>query len=98
MVPALSLLSQEVVVVAEIIRHQINLGLNWRTHARLLKVNDTEIINIRQLIDLLEQLEGEWVILEFDDLCQKQVIFNRQEEMDARSEILSSNNIPQWHT
>ena len=85
-------------VVAEIIRHQINLGLNWRSHSRLLKVNDVDIINIAQLISLFENLDTEWVRLEFDDLSQKDIIINRQEEIDARSEILSSNNIPQWHT
>jgi S1-C subfamily serine protease len=58
-------------------------------------VNGKEFRNFAEFVDVMRDLDGEWIVLEFNERGVERLVFRRQEFMDATEAVMESNGIRQ---
>jgi len=85
---------QEMVAVASpLFPHRITKGYDNPVLGVIAEVNGTGIENLRQLAQVCETAEGEFIEIKFADEFREHMVFKRQAVLDAREEILTDNGI-----
>ena len=85
---------EELVVVASpMFDHRIAKSYD-RSHLSVLsKINGTKIKNLRHLATVINELDGEFVTIEFDQRVSETLVFNRNELIGSTEEIVTDNGI-----
>lgn len=85
---------EELVVIASpMFAHKSIKGYSQPFGACVSSVNSTPVRNLKHLVELLRDAEGEFLEIEFVDRQTERLVFRRQELIDATDEILSDNGI-----
>lgn len=85
---------EELVVVASpMFAHKSIKGYSQPFGACVQSVNNTPVKNLKHLVELLRDAQGEFLELDFIDRSTERLVFRRQELLDATDEILSDNGI-----
>jgi hypothetical protein len=58
-------------------------------------VNGKEFRNFAEFVDVMRDLDGEWIVIEFNERGIERLVFRRQEFMDATEPVMEANGIRQ---
>jgi S1-C subfamily serine protease len=58
-------------------------------------VNGKEFRNFAEFVDVMRDVDGEWLVFEFNERGIERLVFRRQEFMDATEPVMESNGIRQ---
>jgi hypothetical protein len=56
-------------------------------------VNGTEFDNFTEFVDIIANLEDEWIVIKFNEGIASSLVFSRQELYDSTSDVMESNGI-----
>ncbi|MEM9414789.1 MAG: trypsin-like peptidase domain-containing protein [Planctomycetota bacterium] len=82
-----------VVVAAPMFDHRITKGYDGHHLAVVSTINGQDVTNLESLVTILNELEDEFVVIEFMGIATETLVFKRQEIEDATEEILTDNGI-----
>ncbi len=82
-----------VTVLTPMFTHAITEGYEPLDLPTLKAVNGVEIKNLTHLVETLRELDDEWVVFDWYDVQQEQLVFRRAEIEAATEEILEDNGI-----
>ena len=78
--------NEEVVLLIKVLASDVNLGYHENKNLIIKKVNGKEIINIKELVDIVENFEGDYV--SFEDVNGKEIVIDRKQAEKTNHQIL----------
>lgn len=84
---------QIVMVISPMFPHEITKGYAPLNAPTLASINGVKVKNLAHLVEILRDLDDEFVSFEWAERESPRIVFNRQEAVDATEEILENNGI-----
>lgn len=83
---------EEIVIVSQVLAHEVNIGYEHMGNQQVMKLNGTTIKNIHHLAHLVDTCKDKFLTFEFED--DFLVVLHREEADAASSDILKEHAIP----
>ena len=84
---------EELVMIANILKHRSLRGSPRQTYMAVKKVNDVEIKNLRHLAETLSQIDTKHVKIEFHQKLSTPLIVDHEEMLKATDDVMDENSI-----
>lgn len=83
-----------VAICTRILPHKLSKGYQLDPLSVLTHVNDTEIRNLKHLIEVIQNNEDPYLIFQFENGYEEKIVFEPKDVKKYQSQILEQNNIP----
>ena len=82
-----------VTLLSPLLSHPVGRGYDVSAGQTVKTVNGTEFDNFTEFVDIIANLEDEWIVIKFNEGIASLLVFNRQELYDSTSDVMESNGI-----
>jgi hypothetical protein len=82
-----------VVISSPFFPHKLAAGYSNQSAGVIYAVNGIQIHSLKHLVEVLRDLQDEFVVFEFDHRDGEALVFRRKEMMDATEDILTDNGV-----
>jgi hypothetical protein len=85
---------QEIVLLSQVLVHEVNIGYQHTTNIQVKKFNGVEIRNLQHLVSLVEAADAQTEFVRFDLEFERAIILERSQAEQASTEVLKQHFIP----
>ena len=82
-----------VTLLSPLLSHPVGRGYDVYAGQTVKSVNGKEFDNFTEFVDIIANLEDEWIVIKFNEEMASALVFNRQELYDSTSDVMESNGI-----
>jgi len=82
-----------VVISSPFFPHKLAAGYSSQSAGVVYSINGTQIRSLKHLVEVLRDLQDEFVVIEFDHRDGEALVFRRKEMIDATEDILTDNGV-----
>ncbi|XP_075520566.1 protease Do-like 2, chloroplastic isoform X2 [Primulina tabacum] len=83
---------EQIVILSQVLANEVNIGYEDMCNEQVLKLNGTQIRNIRHLAHLIDSCKDKYLIFEFEDNFL--VVLEREQALGSSASILKGYGIP----